>query len=163
MGARGSRKIAKDDKLKALAAKYPLVLLHSQKKYARGGQYEQSAYSFTHESFDLKKHQNDVQIVWGNGGAKNRIKTNMLGSHQHLIVDLGKVDFEENPEFRRISIDHPGLGATAFASEGHVYLERVQNTHGNNFYVVFQVVTVDADGRYVAFLWRRLPGGKIVK
>ena len=49
------------------------------------------------------------------------------------------------------------------AVEGKVYLERVRDTEGNNFYVLFQVIAVDKDSRYMAFLWRKLPGGKVVK
>ncbi len=115
-------RIAKDAKLKALAAKYPLVLLHSR-DYS-GGQYGRSAFSFIYETSDPEKHGNDVQIVWGNGGAKNRIQTNMLINQHNLLVDLGKADFEKTPELGKISLDHPGLGQIAFASEGHVYLER---------------------------------------
>jgi hypothetical protein len=44
-----------------------------------------------------------------------------------------------------------------------VYLERVRDDRGNNFYVLFQIVAVDKESRYMAFLWRKLPGGKIVK
>jgi hypothetical protein len=42
-------RLDKDAKLKALAAKHPLVVLHSRALYA-GGDYGQSAYSFIHES-----------------------------------------------------------------------------------------------------------------
>ncbi len=156
-------KIARDDKLKMLAAKYPLVLLHARVPYATGG-YGHSAFSFIYESSEEEKHGNYVQIVWGNGGSiKNRFETNMLVGLKNLVADLGKVDFEKPPELQRITIDHPGLADYGIASEGHVYLERVREPDGNNFYVLFQVVAIDRDGRYMAFLWRKLPGGKIVK
>jgi hypothetical protein len=47
--------------------------------------------------------------------------------------------------------------------EGHVYLERVRDDSGNKFYVVLKVIATDKDSRYMAFVWRRLPGGKVVK
>ncbi len=154
-------RIAKDAKLKALAAKYPLVLLHSR-AYARGD-YDLSAFSFIYETSDPEKHGNNVQFLWGNGGMKSSFDTNMVVNQLNLVVDLGKADFEKNPQLDHITIDHPGLTVDGVAHEGHVYLERVRDTKGNNFYVLFQVVAIDHDGRYVAFLWRKLPGGKIVK
>ena len=49
------------------------------------------------------------------------------------------------------------------AVDGHVYLEKVEDDRGNRFFVLFQVVSVDEKSRYVAFLWRQLPGGKVVR
>jgi hypothetical protein len=49
------------------------------------------------------------------------------------------------------------------AVEGHVYLENVRDERGNNFFVLFQMIAVDKESRYMAFVWRRLPGGKTVK
>ncbi len=154
-------KIAKDDKLKALAAKYPLVLLHAP-SYAKEG-YGHSAFSFIYETSDPEKHLNNVQLLWENADNGRTFETNMVVNQLNLVVDLEKVDFEKNPELGRITIDHPKLTEDGVAREGHVYLERVRDTRGNNFYVLFQVVAVDRDGRYLAFLWRKLPGGKIVK
>lgn len=164
------KRMSKDDKLKRLATKYPLVILCSRQLYA-GGHYGQSAYSFVLETSDPKKHQNRVQIVFHNGGHDRSFQTNLAINQQNLVVDLGKVDFEVNPTLGKISIDHPGLGHDCVAaSEGHVYLERVRDRletdlgkDGNNFYVVFQVVAVDSRSRYMAFLWRKMPGGKVVK
>jgi hypothetical protein len=154
--------IAQDPALKALAAKYPVVLLHSR-RYA-GGRYGQSAYSFNYGTADEAKHYNDVQLLFGNGGAQSTFNFNLAGGQQNLVVDLGKADFEKDPDPSKISIDQPGVdSASAKAVPGHVYLERVRDDRGNNFYVLFQVVAVDPDSRYVAFLWRRLPGGKMVK
>jgi hypothetical protein len=157
------KRMDKDHKLKALAAKYPLVLLHSSIKYFDSKSYKQSAFSFLYETTDDKKHHNDVQIVWGNGGFQNDFYINMMVSQQNLVADLGKVDFENNPDTKRVHINDAGFGPHGTAVEGHVYLERVRDMFGNNFYVLFQIVAVDGDGRYMAFVWRRLPGGKTVK
>ena len=43
-----------------------------------------------------------------------------------------------------------------------MYLERIRDNRGNNFYVLFKIVAVDKDSRYMAFLWRKLLGGKVV-
>ena len=74
----------KSEKLKKLAAKYPLVVLHARYPYA-GGQYKQSAFSFIYELTDWKKHLNDVQIVFGNGGEKDSFHTNMLTGQKTLL------------------------------------------------------------------------------
>lgn len=65
----------------------------------------------------------------------------------------------------KISIDDHSVLSTYVekAVVGRVYLERIHDDLGNNFYVLFQVIAVDKDSRYMAFVWRRLPGGKIVK
>jgi hypothetical protein len=156
-------RLEKDARLKALAAKYPLVLLHSRALYA-GGDYKRSAYSFIHESADEAKHRNDVQVLFHNGGNPNTFGVNMAVGQQNLVVDLGAVDFEKGPDPAKISIDQPGvLSGEVKAVEGHVYLERVRDGRGNNFYVLFQIVAVDKESRYMAFLWRKVPGGKVVK
>ncbi len=49
------------------------------------------------------------------------------------------------------------------AVEGIVYLEHVKDDRGNDFFVLFKVLAVDKDSRYVAFVWRQLPGGKVVR
>ena len=59
-------RLEKDAKLKALAAKFPLVLLHSRALYA-GGDYKHSAFSFIHQSADPDRHHNDVQLLFHNG------------------------------------------------------------------------------------------------
>lgn len=151
-----------DDKLKPLAAKYPLVVLHSRQLYAKGN-YKESAYSFICQTTDVKTHRNDVQIQFHNGGTPNTFLFNMTGGQENLVVDLGRADFTKDPDPAKISIDHPGLAVMiAKAVEGHVYLERIRDNRGNSFYVLFQIVAVDNDSRYMAFLWRTLPGGKIV-
>jgi hypothetical protein len=159
-------RLKKDAKLKALAAKYPLVVLHSRARYA-GRDYKRSAYSFIYESAaeDAEdKHRNNVQVLFHNGGNPNTFQFNMQVGQQNLVVDLGKAKFGRNPDPAKISIDQAGvLSGAAKAVEGHVYLERVRDDRGNNFYVLFQIVAVDKDSRYMAFLWRKLPGGKIVK
>jgi hypothetical protein len=153
-------RLDKDAKLKALAAKHRLVLLHSRKLYA-GGHYKQSAYSFICASADEKTHRNSVHLLFDNG-TPNTFMVNMTVGQQNLLVDLGQADFTKNPDPAKISIDHPGVVTVAKAVEGHVYLERIRDQRGNNFYVLLQVVAVDKGGRYMAFLWRMLPGGKIV-
>jgi hypothetical protein len=155
--------LQKDGNLRALAAKYPLVVIHSREIYAQGG-YKRSVYSFVYESSDEAKHGNDVQIQFHNGGKPNTFQWNMTVGQQNLVVDLGKADFNKDPDPAKISIDHPGvLTGQADALEGHVYLEHVRDHRGNSFYVVLQVVAVDKESRYMAFIWRKLPGGSIVK
>ncbi|TMQ34762.1 MAG: hypothetical protein E6K70_05890 [Planctomycetota bacterium] len=152
-----------DDGAKKLAAKYPLVVLHSRSLYA-GGEYKFSCYSFISESNDQKVHGNDVQLQFDNGGQKRTFQWNMLGGQENLVVDLGKTDFEKDPDPAKISIDDPGVMIMlATAVPGHVYLERIRDNRGNNFYVIFQVVAVDPASRYMAFLWRKLPGGRVAR
>ena len=152
-----------DAKLKALAAKYPLVVLHSRHFYCQGD-YKKSAYSFIYETADKAKHGSDVQILFHNGGKPNTFQFNMVVGQQNLVVDLGKVDFAKDPDPSKISIDHPGVASgQANAFEGHVYLERVRDDRGNSFYVLFQIVAVDKESRFMAFVWRKLPGGSVVK
>jgi hypothetical protein len=156
-------RLAKHEKLKSLAGKYPLVVMPARELYAQGGPYGETAFSFIYETSDEEKHGNDVQILFP-GRHDSTFEMNMLGGQRNFGVDLGKQDFEKDPDPTSITIDHPGLtGGPMMAREGHVYLERVRDVHGNNFYVVFQVVAVDAQHRYLAFLWRKLPGGKVVK
>ena len=155
--------LKEDDGAKKLAARYPLVVLHSRSLYA-GGDYKFSAFSFISESNDQKVHGNDVQLQFDNGGQKRTFQWNMLGGQENLVVDLGKTDFEKDPEPARISIDDPGvMTSETRAVPGHVYLERIRDGRGNNFYVVFQVVAVDPASRYMAFLWRKLPGGRVAR
>jgi len=149
--------------LKALMAKYPLVVLHSRQFYTQGD-YKRSTYSFIYETADETKHGNDVQIQFHNGGRPNTFQFNMLVGQQNLVVDLGKTDFEKNPDPAKIDIDHPGVvSGQALAVEGHVYLERIRDDRGNSFYVLFQIVAVDKDSRYMGFIWRKLPGGAVNK
>jgi hypothetical protein len=156
-------RLEEDAKLKALAAKHPLVVLHSRARYA-GGDYKRSAYSFIYESADEANHRNNVQVLFHNGGNPNTFAFNMVVGQQNLVVDLGEVDFGKDPEPAKISIDQPGVfSGEGKAVDGHVYLERVRDDRGNNFYVLFQIVAVDKESRYMAFLWRKLPGGKIIK
>jgi hypothetical protein len=94
----------------------------------------------------------------------NTFVFNMTVGQQNLVVDLGKADFDKDPDPSKISIDHPGVvSGQASALEGHVYLERVRDSRGNSFYVLLQVVAVDKDSRYMGFVWRKLPGGNVVK
>jgi hypothetical protein len=84
---------------------------------------------------------------------------------QNLVVDLGKWDFEKDPALNEISIDDSRVCTVmCTAKEGHVYLERVNDSLGNDFSVLFKVVALDPQSRYMAFVWRKLPvGAKAVK
>ncbi len=155
------QRIGKDDNLKALAARYPLVLLHSRRLYANGD-YKRSAFSFNNESSDENKHWNEVQLLFHNG-LENEFDLNMAVGQQNLVVDLARADFEKDPNPGRISIDDSRvMSYGAHAWPNHVYLERIRDRRGNDFFVLFLMVEVDPTSRYIAFLWRRLPGGKVV-
>jgi hypothetical protein len=157
--------IAKDPALKALAAKYRPVLLYSRAYYAGGG-YWQSTYSFLYETTDETRHHNDVQLQFDNGGHDKTFEINMTTNARNIVADLGPVDFTKPVDLKKVDIDL--WNPKGEAIEGHVYIERVRDlrpdgTRGNNFYVLFKVITVDKRSRYMAFLWRRLPGGKVVR
>jgi hypothetical protein len=156
-------KVRKAPPLKALTDKYPLVILHSR-RYAGGG-YLHSAYSFVYETAEEGKHKNDVQLLFDNGSRNCTFELNMVVGQQNLVVDLGRVDFARDPGPRKLDPDSDTFWVPdgCKAVEGHVYLERVRDSNGNKFYVVFQCLAVDKDSRYMAFVWRRLPGGKVVK
>jgi uncharacterized protein (TIGR03067 family) len=148
---------------KKLAAEYPLVVLHSRYIYQRWG-YERSSFSFNHETADAKVHRRDAQLMFSNGGVRNSFNINLVNGQHNIVVDLGLADFTQDPDPREISIDDRRIqpqGGKAVLD--HVYLQRVHDSAGNRFYVLFQVVGLDTErGRYMAFLWRRLPGGKVV-
>jgi beta-lactamase regulating signal transducer with metallopeptidase domain len=153
--------VEKDPVIKKLASKYPLVVLHSR-RFASGGGYLRSAFSFISETADEEKHGNDVQLLFDNGGRKGTFDINMLTNQQNLVVDLGAVPFERDPDPKTIDIDAENSWQVGgHANEGHVYLERVRDERGNRFYVVFQIVAVDPQKDYMAFVWRRLPGGRV--
>src|SRR5262245_40256614 len=63
--------MSNDKQLAALAAKYPLVVLHSRQFFAKRGGYGQSTYSFLHETIDRTKNFGDVQLQFHNGGELN--------------------------------------------------------------------------------------------
>jgi hypothetical protein len=156
-------KIDKDAGLKALAAKYPLVLLHSR-RYAGGG-YFKSAYSFTEETREETKQGRSVQLLFDNGPGDNTFNINMTLGQHNLVVDLGAVDFTKDPDPKKVDPDSDNFWVPDRCKvvEGHVYLERVRDDEGNKFYVLLKAIAADKDSRYMAFIWRRLPGGKVVK
>jgi hypothetical protein len=155
-------KLEKSLAAKALAAKYPLVLLHSR-RYAGGG-YLQSVFSFIYETSDENKHGNDVQILFDDSRQRGTFRTNnLLVGQQNHVADLGPVSFDQDPDPKRIDDTDNGWQVNCKAIEGHVYLERVRDNRGNRFYVIFQVMAVAPQSEYMAFVWRRLPGGKVVK
>jgi tetratricopeptide (TPR) repeat protein len=153
-------KVAQDPALQLLVAKYPMVLLHSR-RYAPSGDHHQSAYSFLYETTDERKHRNDVQIQFDNGGADRTFQVNMVTNQKNTVADLGNVDFTMDPDRSRADVEGPDRDPHE-AVKGHVYLEKVEDTNGNRFFVLFKVLAVDEQSRYIAFVWRRLPGGKII-
>jgi hypothetical protein len=106
-----------------------------------------------------------VQLLFDNGGSDNRFNINVQVGQNNLVVDLGEVDFTKDPDPRKVDPDGDNFWTPGGckAVEGHVYLERIRDEAGNKFYVVLKVIATDKDSRYMAFLWRRLPGGKVVK
>jgi hypothetical protein len=157
------RKINEDDALKALTAKYPLVLLHSR-RFA-GDRYLFSTYSFLYETGEEGKHFNDVQLQFDNGSGKNTFNLNCVVGQEDRVADLGEVDFTKDPSPVNIGTDGKSrwTAKECKAAEGHVYLEEIKDSNGNHFFVVFQVIATDKDSRFVAFVWRKLPGGTVVK
>jgi tetratricopeptide (TPR) repeat protein len=152
----------KDTSLKALVTKYPLVVLHSR-RYADGA-YLQSAYSFIDRTADQDKHRNGVQLLFDNGGRQPTFGINMVTTQKNAVAELKGADFNKDPDPEKLAAD-PKIRWLTYecqARAGEVYLERVQDATGTRFFVLFEVVAVDRDSRYVAFVWRRLPGGKLV-
>jgi hypothetical protein len=153
-------RLVRDPAEKALAAKYPMVLLYSR-RYAGGG-YFQSTYSFLYETADEKKHLRDVQLQFDNGRGDRTFGINMVNHQSNRVADLGEIDFDVDPDPAKVKFE--GDKKQSFeAFLGHVYLEKVEDTNGNRFFVLFKVVAVDEQSRYMAFVWRRLLGGTIVR
>jgi RNA polymerase sigma factor (sigma-70 family) len=153
--------IAQDPAWKALAAKYPLVLLHSR-RFVPGGRYLQSTYSFLYETADERKHYGDVQLQFDNGRGDRTFQVNMVTNQKNTVVDLGNVDFTIDPNPAKADFEGPDRQQHE-AIQGHVYLQKVADTNGNRFFVLFKMLAVDEQSRYIAFIWRRLPGGTIVR
>jgi hypothetical protein len=84
---------------------------------------------------------------------------NMVDGHDNRVVDLGVVAIANDPDVRQGAADQKTAWQNVIANAvaGHVYLEQVRDQVGNDFFVLFQVVAVDRDSRYMAFVWRRLP------
>jgi tetratricopeptide (TPR) repeat protein len=157
------KKVETNSTLKALASKYPLILLHTR-RFA-GDRYFNSTYSFLYETADESKHFNDVQLQFDNGAAKNTFGVNMVNGQENRVADLANVDFTKDPDPAKIGIDEETKWSSdeTQAQEGHVYLEEIKDSNGNHFFVVFQIVATDKDSRFLAFIWRKLPGGTVVK
>jgi hypothetical protein len=157
------KKINQNTADKKLVAQYPLVRLHTR-RYAGGG-YLKSAYSFNHETNEEGKHRNDVQLLFDNGTHQNTFEVNMVVGQEDRVTDLGNVEFEieADPNQKVEKGKNRWLSGNCKAVEGHVYLEKIEDDQGNQFSVVFKIVALDKDGQYMAFVWRRLPGGKVVK
>jgi hypothetical protein len=156
-------KIDKNAELEKLVAKYPLVVLHSR-RFAPGT-YLKSAYSFKYETTDEEKHGNDVQILFDNGNGEKTFEINMTTDQKSLVFDIRTADFTKEPDPNKLEIDakQSWQKGNVKATEGHTYLEKVEDGRGNRFYVLFHVLAVDKDSNYIAFVWRRLPGGTIKK
>lgn len=165
------QRLSKDPKLNSLIEKHSLALIHSRYLYgAPDGAYRRSAFSFTAENSDPKVHRNEVQLLFHNGRDNgNTFEFNMIVGQRNIVVDLGPTDFHLDFDFLRKVLDSADerdddIGmADLPAKEGHVYLQRVKDSHGNHFYALFQVVALDPDSRYMAFVWRKLPGGKFAE
>jgi hypothetical protein len=152
--------VEKDQALQGLTAKYPPVVLNSR-RYADGN-YMRSAYSFSHETSDPETHKNRVELEFDNGRGDNTFQTNMLVDQQNLVTDLGEVDFKDFALPKNIDLtDKNKWRSEAKAVAGHVYLEKVRDSKGDDFFALFQVIATDKESRYVAFVWRRMPGGKV--
>lgn len=168
-------KIRKDESLLRLSAKYPLVLLHSRVRYTTFDHIREtrwSAYNFVYETSDESRTQEypntggPGHLVFDSSGGWKAFDVNIHRDQQNLVADLGPADFEKDPDPKQVDMDDgrvTWLPGNCVAVEGHVYLERIRDRVGNRFYVLFKVVDVDPNGRYMAFIWRRLPGGIIVK
>jgi hypothetical protein len=156
-------RIEKSPKLKALAAKHELVILHSRTLYAKDT-YGRSAYSFVHETSDVEVHRNQVHLLFHNGAQALSMDCNMVVGQQNLLVHLGEADFSKNPDMSKITVEQSRIhvGSTPMY-ENHVYLERIYDDRGNKFFVMIQIVALDKESRYIAFLWRKLPNGIVVK
>ena len=103
-----------------------------------------------------------MQILFDNGQRDNHFDVNMVVGQMNRVGDLGTVDFDKNPDITKIGAKKWSSDVCT-AVEGHVYLENVKDDRGNDFFVLFQVVAVEKEAKYFAFVWRRLPGGKVVK
>lgn len=156
--------VARDESLKRIVSKYPPVVLHSRHLFssAIAGRYRQSSYSFNYGTWIERKHGNDVQLQFHNGGESASFQVNMVGGQHNLVRDLGPVDFEEDPDLTKLDTDHPSWKTIGKAMPGHVYHLTVRDDAGNSFHVLFMVVAVDSESKYMAFCWRMLPGGKVV-
>jgi tetratricopeptide (TPR) repeat protein len=155
-------KFAEDPGSKKLADKYPLILLHSR-RYAFGN-YLRSAYSFIHETSNEKQHGNDVQVLFDNDRVhQNNFQVRMVTNQRNRVIDLGNVEFDKESDPTKLAnlSKNQWCDDTCKAVEGNVYLEKVLDDRGNDFWVVFKVIVLDPDSRYIAFIWRRLPGGKL--
>jgi hypothetical protein len=152
-----------DPALKKLLSNHSWVLLHSR-RYAGSG-YLQSAYSFLYETMQEAKHYNDVQILFDNGRRDSNFYVRMVVGQMNRVVDLGTMDFEKNPDITMIGLKGKNQWSSdeCKAVEGHLYLLNVKDDQGNDFFVLFKAIAVEKDSKYFAFVWRRLPGGTIVK
>jgi len=151
------KSVEQDPALQKLAYIYPVVVLHSRRYGC--DRYIKSAYSFSRETRDQEKPNFIAQLLFDNGRAENTFGVNMVVGQENLVADLGKVDFEKvtipkkiDRKDRKVWLDDH-----CKAVKGHVYLQRLHDDRGNNFFVTFQVIAVDPESRYVAFIWRRLP------
>jgi RNA polymerase sigma factor (sigma-70 family) len=157
------KNVEADPALKALCGKYPIVLLLSR-RYDGAGDYFHCCYSFIDETTDNDKCRNGVHLQFDNGGGDRTFHVNMVTNQRNTVVDLGKVDFKVDPNLANAPNYAEETGTQRhLAIDGHVYLEKVEDTNGNRFFVLFKVLAVDPESRYMAFIWRQLPGGRVVR
>src|SRR5262249_18618573 len=158
------KKISQDPVTEKLASKHPLVVLHSR-RYAGGG-YLKSAFSFNYQTADETEHKNDVQLLFDNERVhQSNFQIHMVTNQHNEVIDLGTVDFDKDAEFKKLANQskNPWSTYACKAVESHVYLEKVKDDNGNDYFVVFKIIALDSDSRYMAFLWYPLPGGKQIE
>jgi hypothetical protein len=146
------RRYAKDEVVSVKLREHDLVVLASRRQYgdARSGWDFKGIGSF--EQPFLMFHNGPLARPWAYATGSNN-------DHSYLL-DLGKADFDKDPNLALLAINHPHLGYHMEMKDGHVYLMQIRDNAGTHFYVVFQVLAADPKCRYLAFIWRRLPGGK---
>ena len=83
--------------LKALAAKFPLVLLHSRALYDGGGSTCGWDTILSLETSDPSKTRGPSHLLFHNGGNPCNFSFNLTLHDQNLLVDLGKSDFAKDP------------------------------------------------------------------
>ena len=150
--------IARDATLSGLSKSYPIVLLHSRP--LAGGGYFWSAYSFVQSTADEEKHRNDVQLLFGNASGRQTFEVCMVTGQRNMVADLGKVNFLVDPDSASAKYLKPSpYGYPALLN--HVYMEKIEDSRGNDFSVLFQIVAVDEQSRFMALIWRRLPGRRV--
>jgi hypothetical protein len=89
----------------------------------------------------------------------------MLVGQQNLVIDVGDFEFTKDPDPNKLTDKEMKTWQedSCKAVENHTYLEKVEDNRKNKFFVMFRIIAVDKDSNFIAFVWRRLPGGMITK